>query len=67
MYRNNFRWLTTSEVAKEIRIERLTCLRALQDLQVLRLVETEKEEYAQGKPWSWKLTKEMNDLFIKIE
>lgn len=67
LYQNNFKWLTTSEVGKEIRIERHTCLLALQDLQVLKLVETEKEEHKAGTPWSWKLTKEMNDLFIKIE
>jgi len=66
LYQRNSEWLTTSEVAKEIGIERQTCLLALQDLQVLKLVETEKQEHKAGVPWAWRLTEKMNDLFIKI-
>lgn len=55
-------WLTTAEVTEKSRIEYQTCRFSLQDLQVLGLLETRKEEHMQGSPWSWKLSLTIKEL-----
>ena len=55
-------WLTTAEITQKTRIEYQTCRFSLQDLQVLGLLETRKEEHLQGSPWSWKLSLTIKEL-----
>ena len=66
LYQNRFQPLSTSDITREIKIEKQTCRFILDDLKVLGLVKAEKDEHAAGKPWSWQLTDQIMELLGKI-
>ncbi len=66
LYQNSSKWLTTAEISKEVKIEYQTTRLVLEDLQVLGLAQTRKEEHQQGSPWSWRISHGIKELITKI-